>query len=69
MDEEPARRNARRSLVAAVAIKAGSVIAEKHLTWKRPAHGIGAKFYKDVIGKKAILDIDEDTVLKWNMFE
>jgi len=68
-DEEPARRNARRSLVAAVEIKAGSVIAEKHLTWKRPAHGIGAKFYKDVIGKKAILDIDEDTVLKWNMFE
>ncbi len=68
-DEEPARRNARRSLVAATEIKAGEIIAEKHLTWKRPAHGIGAKFYKDLIGKKALYDLSEDTVLKWSMFD
>ena len=68
-DEEPARQNARRSLVAAKNIPAGKIIEAQDLTWKRPAHGISAKFYKDLIGKKAIVDIEEDTILKWNMFE
>lgn len=68
-DEEPARKNARRSLVAAKDIPAGKMITAEDLTWKRPAHGISAKFYYELIGKKALIDIQEDTVLKWNMFE
>lgn len=68
-DEEPARKNARRSLVAAKNIEAGKIIEPADLTWKRPAHGISAKFYKDVVGKKSLVSITEDTVLKWNMFE
>jgi len=68
-DEEPARKNARRSLVAAKDIPAGKMITAEDLTWKRPAHGISAKFYYELIGKKAAVDIKEDTVLKWNMFE
>lgn len=68
-DEEPARQNARRSLVAARSIPAGKIIEAQDLTWKRPAHGISAKFYNDLIGKKALVDIEEDTILKWNMFE
>lgn len=67
-DEEPARRNARRSLVAAKNIPAGKRIEESDLTWKRPAHGISPKFLKELIGKKAIHAISEDEVLKWNMF-
>jgi sialic acid synthase SpsE len=66
-DEEPARRNARRSLVASKNIPIGKVIEETDLTWKRPAHGISPKFIKEVIGKKTLSDIEEDTVLKWNM--
>jgi len=68
-DEEPARKNARRSLVAARNIPKGKVIDEQDLTWKRPAHGISAKYYYYLIGKKALLDIQEDTILKWHMFE
>jgi len=68
-DEEPARKNARRSLVAAKDIPAGKMITAEDLTWKRPAHGISAKFYYELIGKKALIDIQEDTVLKWHMFE
>jgi len=68
-DEEPARKNARRSLVAARNIPKGKVIDEQDLSWKRPAHGISAKYYYDLIGKKALVDIQEDTVLKWHMFE
>lgn len=68
-DEEPARKNARRSLVAARDIPKGKKIEPSDITWKRPAHGISAKFYYDLIGKTAITDIKEDTVLKWNMFD
>ena len=66
--EEPARANARRSLVAAKNIQKGKVIESTDLTWKRPAHGISAKFYNTLVGKTALMDIQEDDVLKWNMF-
>jgi sialic acid synthase SpsE len=67
-DEEPARKNARRSLVAAKDIPEGKVIEESDLTWKRPAHGISPSFFNELIGKKATIRIDEDSVLQWNMF-
>lgn len=68
-DEAPARNNARRSLVAKNSIKRGQIIQEKDLTFKRPAHGISPKFIDDVIGKTAINDINDDDVIKWNMFK
>ena len=68
-DEAPARANARRSLVAANTIRKGSIIQMKDLTFKRPAYGISPRFINDLIGKTAITDISEDTILKWNMFE
>lgn len=63
--EEPARKNARRSLVAARAIRAGSRITGDDLTWKRPAHGISPRHYDEVLGLIARRDIPEDTVLQW----
>lgn len=66
-DEEPARRNARRSLVANRHIPKGKVIEKGDLTFKRPAIGISPKFIDDVVGKKASVDIEEDTVMQWNM--
>lgn len=68
-DENPARVNARRSLVAKRDIKQGSMITEEDLTFKRPAHGISPKLIREVIGKTALTDIKDDDVLKWNMFE
>jgi len=67
-DEAPARANARRSLVAAKNIKKGQVITKEDLTFKRPASGISPKFIDEVVGKKAISDIEEDSVMKWGMF-
>ena len=67
-DEEPARKNARRSLVAAKEIPLGKIIEASDLTWKRPAHGISPSQSKDLIGKKASVRIREDAVLYWNMF-
>lgn len=67
--EEPARKHARRSLVATRRITAGALITSEDLTWKRPAHGISPKYYDTVLGMKARRNIEEDTVLTWGMLE
>lgn len=68
-DEAPARNNARRSLVAKNNIPKGKVITNDDLTFKRPAHGVSPKFIDEVIGKIAVIDINEDDVIKWQMME
>jgi len=68
-DEEPARNNARRSLVALKNIPKGQIIGESDLTFKRPAYGVSPKFIDEIIGKKSIVNIEEDAVLKWSMFD
>ena len=68
-DEEPARKNARRSLVALKDIPKGKIVEYADLTWKRPAHGISPQFINELIGKQPLEDVFEDTVLQWNMFK
>ena len=64
-NEEIARKNARRSLVAKRFIPKGKIIEYEDLTFKRPATGISPKYIDDVVGKKAQRDIEEDEVIKW----
>jgi len=66
-EENPARKNARRSLVAATKINKGEVIDYNNLTWKRPANGISPSEIDKVIGKYAVTDILEDNIISWNM--
>ncbi len=66
--EEKSRANARRSLVALTNIMEGETVTRKHLTWKRPASGISPKDIELLLGKKALRNISDDEVLKWNMF-
>lgn len=68
-EEEPARRHARRSLVAARDIAKGQIITGADLTFKRPAHGISPRNFDEVEGMKARRDIAEDTVLQWSDLE
>ncbi|MDO6823299.1 N-acetylneuraminate synthase family protein [Marinobacter sp. 1_MG-2023] len=68
-DEEISRRNARRSLIARNDLKSGQEITESDLTFKRPAYGISPRLIDDLVGKKVVKEIPEDTVLHWNMFE
>lgn len=65
--EELSRKNARRSLVAARNIKKDQMLTEKDITWKRPAFGIPPDQFNLIIGKKARVNIAEDTLLQWNM--
>ena len=62
-DEESARQNARRSLVAAVDIVSGTTLTKSMLTWKRPAHGISPSEIDNVVGRKAIIDIASDEII------
>lgn len=58
---------ARRSVVAACAIPAGTRITREMLTVKRPGHGIKPKLIDTLVGRVATTDIDDDDVVTWDM--
>jgi len=58
---------ARRSVVAAAAIPAGTRITREMLTIKRPGHGIAPKLIDALVGRVAAVDIDDDDVVTWEM--
>ncbi len=60
-------RIARRSLVAAVVIPAGTVITEEMIAVKRPGFGIPVRHMDIVVGRTAKINIDEDDILTWEM--
>jgi N-acetylneuraminate synthase len=67
--EEPARRNARRSLIAKHDIHKGVKLTKKDLTWKRPAFGISPKHIDEVVGKTTARKIITDEIIYWNMLK
>ncbi len=67
--EQTARKNARRSIVSAVNIPAGTVMTEDMLTYKRPGTGISPTRVQELIGRKAAVEILEDTILMDGMIE
>lgn len=63
--EQKTRQEARMSIVARQDIKAGEVINEDMLIFKRPGSGILPKFLDDILGRKSKRDIQVDEQLKW----
>ncbi|MGP1348162.1 MAG: N-acetylneuraminate synthase family protein [Stomatobaculum sp.] len=61
------RREARRSLVLTRDMRAGEVIMKEDLMPKRPGTGISPEFAEIVIGRKAVIDLEADTILTWDM--
>lgn len=66
--EFTARKNARRSLISARDIKKGEYITKEMITFKRPGTGIPPSEMPMIIGKIALMNIAEDTVVKYEMF-
>jgi N-acetylneuraminate synthase len=66
--EEDSRKYARRSLVAARKILAGETLNGRDVAVKRPGTGISPHQLDSLLGVQSLLDIEEDTVLQWNMF-
>lgn len=65
--EKIPRREARRSLVLKRNMKKGEIISINDLIPKRPGIGISPKFTDIVVGRKVKCDLEEDTILTWEM--
>lgn len=65
--EQVPRREARRSLVLTRDMKAGETIQKDDLMPKRPGTGISPEYSDIVIGRKITRDLEEDTILTWDM--
>lgn len=55
---------ARKSIYAARFIKKGQIFTKKNIILKRPATGINAGEYNNILGKKAIRDFEIDNLIK-----
>jgi N,N'-diacetyllegionaminate synthase len=66
-EEAEMYRLARRSVVAAADLAAGTTIAREHLTIKRPGFGIAPKHLDDLVGRTARVDIAFDDIVTWDM--
>jgi len=67
--EEEGRLFGRRSIVAAVDIRAQESIASRMLTCKRPGSGLEPRYWDKLIGMKARRNIGKDTILQWEDLE
>lgn len=65
--EKVPRREARRSLVLTRSMKAGEVITKEDIMPKRPGTGISPQYMDIVIGRKVLKDLEEDTILTWEV--
>ena len=74
-EKKPARSEAsnalvaRRSLVAARYISAGTVMDSAHISLKRPGTGLPPKMLSQILGRTARVDVSEGTLLQMEMFE
>ena len=65
--ESSAKRDARKSIVLTKYIKKGDVITSDIIAFKRPGIGISPAKINDVVGKTALVDIAEDTIIDFDM--
>jgi len=64
--EDEVKKIARRSLVSARDIKAGSVITRSDISIKRPGNGIPPELIDRIVNKKTRVDIRKDSLLKYS---
>lgn len=67
-EEEISRLNARRSLVAAKDIKAGSIMNRECIDIKRPGHGLPPEILEKVVGSIALRDLAKDEIINYGDF-
>ena len=68
-NEKPIREWAFRSIVTKRPIKNGEIIQKDMIGSKRPGTGIPSYRMEEVIGKRALCDIEENMLLKYEDFE
>ncbi|MEW9123293.1 MAG: pseudaminic acid synthase [Thermotaleaceae bacterium] len=66
-ESEKSSRVFRRSIFAVEDIKAGEVFTHQNIRIIRPAFGLEPKYIDQVLGKRAVKDIERGTPLNWNL--
>ncbi|MFC2145933.1 N-acetylneuraminate synthase family protein [Acidobacteriota bacterium] len=66
-EELGSRRMVRRSLAARFDIKKGDVFDRENLKLVRPGTGIHPRYFEHVQGKKALIDIEKEDLITWEM--
>lgn len=66
---EASSRVFRRSLFIVQDIKRGQSFSEENLRSIRPAHGLHTRHLPEVVGKRAVRDIERGTPLTWDLIE
>lgn len=67
--EVEVRKLARGGIVASRAIPSGSIVTPESLIVQRPAQGISAHHWNEIVGRRAKTDIPASTRLDWSMIE
>ena len=67
--EEISRLNARRSVYVNTDLAKGKILREENLICKRPANGVCASSFEDLISKRLNQNIKKDTSIQWNIIE
>ena len=67
--ENDVRAVARKSVVAGIALSAGTVLRADMLAVKRPGGGITPDQLDTLIGRRITTDVPHDTVLTWDMVQ
>lgn len=69
-DKEKCQRKVHRtSIVVQKSIAPGDVFTEDNLTIKRPGIGIAPKHWETILGRRAIAQLEPETLLDWNTIE
>lgn len=66
-DEVENKKTARKSIITTKRISKGETIDFSNIAVKRPGTGIAPKYFDDVIGFRALTDLEKDTPLDWNL--
>nr|WP_027624881.1 N-acetylneuraminate synthase [Clostridium lundense] len=65
-NEKNTRKVARKSIVASKFIKLGDELSYNNITFKRPGVGLSPIYVDEIIGKKALNNIEEDSFITLN---
>lgn len=66
-DKEKENRIFRRSIFVVKNVKKDEILTEDNIRVIRPAYGLEPKYYEEILGKKALKDIESATPLTWDM--
>ena len=67
--EQDTARVARRSIVAATSIKAGTKLQSESIVLKRPGSGLPPSMLQSLLGKRVLIDIPAGTMIKLEMLD